>query len=305
MLPVHAKAIGAATRLVAVYGRPIRHSASPAMQNAGIAALGLDWRYLACDVDPARLAEAIHGAGAMHFVGLNLTVPHKLLAMPIVDVLDESAKTWGAVNTVVFEARDESGEWIPIGRLDRWSGPVRSRGHNTDADAIIRSLNEDLAIEPRGSRVLLLGAGGAGRAAALRLADEGVSVLWLLNRTESRAAELAAEIGERFPAVEVAVGYPDTDVEMIVNATSLGLKAGDPLPLDIARYPLARADGVYDMVYRPASTPLLEAARAAGCRAANGLGMLLYQGAAALELWSGRPAPIGVMRAALEREIQR
>ncbi|KAB2658608.1 MAG: shikimate dehydrogenase [Verrucomicrobia bacterium] len=303
MTPAHPKAIGATTRLVAVYGQPIRHSASPAMQNAGIAMLGLDWRYVACEVDPERLADAIRGAQSMHFVGLNLTVPHKLLAVPIVDELDESARTWGAVNTVVFEARNPEGQWTPIGRMDRWDGPIRSRGHNTDADAIVRSLNEDLAIEPRGARVLLLGAGGAGRAAALRLADEGVSCLWLVNRTEARAADLAAEIRGRFPAVDVEVGYPETDVEIVLNATSLGLKTGDPLPLDTARFPLGRADAVYDMVYRPASTPLLEAARAAGCRAANGLGMLLYQGAAALELWSGRTVPIDAMRAALESEV--
>lgn len=303
MTPVHARPIGAATRLVAVYGQPIRHSASPAMQNAGIAALGLDWRYLACEVDPSRLSDAIRGAQAMHFVGLNLTVPHKLLAVPLVDVLDESARQWGAVNTVVFEAQDDAGEWTPIGRLGHWSGPLRSRGVNTDADAIIRSLNEDLGIEPRGARVLLLGAGGAGRAAALRLADEGVAGLWLVNRTAAKAAEIAAEIADRFPAVEVEVGYPDHDVEIVLNATSLGLKPGDPLPLDVDRFPPGRADGFYDMVYRPARTPLLELAAAAGCRTANGLGMLLHQGAAALSLWSGRPAPVDVMRAALEQEV--
>ncbi len=303
MTPAPLSPIGAGTRLVAVYGQPIRHSASPAMQNAGITALGLDWRYVACEVDPADLTTAIAGARAMHFIGLNLTVPHKLLALDLVDELDESARQWGAVNTLVFEGRNAAGDWVPVGLLDSVSGPIRSRGHNTDADAIIRSLGEDLAIEPRGSRVLLLGAGGAGRAAALRLADEGVTELWLVNRTADRAEALATEIRDRFPAVEVAVGYPATDVEIILNATSLGLKPGDPLPLDTARFPLQRADGVYDMVYRPATTPLLEAARAAGCRTANGLGMLLHQGAAALELWSGRPAPLGIMRTALELEV--
>jgi shikimate dehydrogenase len=219
------------------------------------------------------------------------------------DVLDDSAVMWGAVNTVVFEAEDAEGVWAPVGQQRECRGPIRMRGYNTDADAIIRSLNEDLAIEPRGARVLLLGAGGAGRAAALRLADEGVACLWLVNRTEARAAELAEEIRGRFPAVDVAVGYPEGDVEIVLNATSLGLKPGDPLPLDTGRFPLERADGAYDMVYRPASTPFLEAARAAGCRTANGLGMLLHQGAAALELWSGRTAPIDAMRAALESEV--
>ncbi len=295
----------AATRLVAVYGHPVRHSASPPMQNAGIAALGLDWRYLACDVAPDHLASALAGARDMGFVGLNLTVPHKLLALDLVDELDDSARRWGAVNTVVFEARDADGRWTPVGQLDHPAGPVRSRGFNTDADAIVTSLNEDLGIDPRGARVLLLGAGGAARAAARRLAEEGIEDLWLLNRTPAKAAELAAELAAEYPAVSVRTGYPDEDVEILLNATSLGLKPGDGLPLDVDRYPLARADGVYDMIYRPAETPLLAAARAAGCRTANGMGMLLHQGAAALDLWSGRTAPRDVMRAALLAEVSR
>lgn len=273
------------------------------MQNAGMAALGLNWRYLACDVAPEDLAAAIAGARAMHFLGLNLTIPHKLLAVSLVDDLDLSAETWGAVNTIRFEAEDADGIWRPLAELSELLGPVRSRGFNTDADAIVRSLAEDLAIEPRGARVLLLGAGGAGRTAALRLADEGVTALWLVNRTEEKARELAREVTDRFPAVAVEVGYPDSGVEIILNATSLGLKVADALPLDIQRFPLNRADVVFDMIYRPAETPLLQAARQAGCRTANGLGMLLYQGAAALELWSGRPAPVDVMRTALQQEI--
>ena len=297
------KPIRAATRIVAVYGHPIRHSASPPMQNAGIAALGLDWRYLACDVHPARLREAIEGAKAMHFVGLNLTVPHKLLATEFVDVLAPSALAWGAVNTVVFESQAPDGAWRPLGQMDRPEGPVRSVGHNTDADAIVRSLRDDLAIEPRGARVLLLGAGGAARAAALRLADEGVSSLWIVNRTPDKAAQLAREITDRFPAVHAETGYPEESIEILLNATSAGLRPEDPLPLDTQAFPLHRVDGVYDMIYRPAVTPLLAAAREAGCRTANGLGMLLHQGADALELWSGTAAPRDIMRAALEREV--
>jgi shikimate dehydrogenase len=273
------------------------------MHNAALAALGLDWRYVGCEVDPQRLREAIEGARHMGFIGLNLTVPHKLIAVEWMDELDASAEEWGAVNTVVFGRRDSSGNWVPVGQGDGGGGPVMARGYNTDADAIIRSLNEDLGIEPRSARVLLLGAGGAGRAAALRLAAEGVSVLWLVNRTRTRAEALAAEIEERFPAVEVRIGYPDSGVEIVLNATSLGLKAGDELPLDPGQFALDRADGVYDMVYRPAETPLLREALRAGCKVSNGLGMLLYQGAAALELWTGRTAPVEVMREALEREI--
>jgi shikimate dehydrogenase len=173
--------ISAATRYCAVLGHPIQHSASPAMQNAGIAALGLNWRYLAFDVPPDNLREAIAGAKAMRFIGLNLTVPHKLLAMEMVDALDESARTWGAVNTIRFESQDDRGEWWPLievrddaaetqgrtgvspapaveraaerapreggalGRRDARPTLIRSHGFNTDAEAITRSLREDLA----------------------------------------------------------------------------------------------------------------------------------------------------------------
>lgn len=296
--------ITAATRYCAVYGHPIAHSASPAMQNAGMAALGLNWRYLAFEVRPEQLELALHGARALRFVGVNLTVPHKLMAMTIVDELDESARRWGAVNTVRFEARDSRGAWQPLGLLaEPPAGEVRGHGFNTDADALTRSLREDLAVELKGARVLLLGTGGAGRTAALKLASDGVAHLWLVNRTASKAVELAREIRNRFPAVGVTAGYAETEVDLALNATSLGLQPGDPLPLDERKFNLSQAHAVYDLVYRPAETPLLCAARAAGCRTANGLGMLLYQGAKALELWSGQPAPVAVMRRALELNV--
>jgi shikimate dehydrogenase len=151
--------------------------------------------------------------------------------------------------------------------------------------------------------VLLLGAGGAGRTAALKLAAEKVAELFLVNRTRSKAESLAAEICRRYPGVKVTVGYPPATVELVLNATSLGLRADDVLPFDEAKFSLGKAGAAYDMVYRPAETALLKRARAAGCRAANGLGMLLFQGARALELWSGRPAPVEVMRAALKKNV--
>jgi shikimate dehydrogenase len=296
--------VNAATRYCAVLGHPIRHSASPAMQNAALAALGLDWRYLAFDVHPDNLRAAISGAKVMKFIGLNLTVPHKLLAVSMVDVIDESAKTWGAVNTIRFEARDTHGHWQSVAHVAEEShGAWRTVGFNTDADAIARSLGEDLGCRVAGARVLLLGTGGAGHTAALRLAAEGAAELFLVNRTQAKADELAREIQKRYPKVTVIVGYPKAGVDLLLNATSLGLKAEDPLPLDAAHFSLNQAGAVYDMIYRPAETPLLRAARAAGCRTANGLGMLLYQGAKALEIWTGQPAPLAVMRRALEQNV--
>ncbi len=258
------------------------------MQNAGIAALGLNWHYEALDVPPENLSAAIAAAKTKNFIGLNLTVPHKLLAVEMMDELAPSAKTWGAVNTVQFVRRGDQ----TIGL-----------GHNTDADGLARSLREDLHLELPGARVLLLGAGGAGRTAALKLAAENVAALFLVNRTASKAEEIAREIRQRFPAVKTSVGYPQTTVDLLLNATSLGLNPADASPLDDKLFALKNARAVYDMIYRPAKTPLLRAAHAAGCRTANGLGMLLHQGAAALEIWSGQPAPVAIMRRALEQNI--
>jgi shikimate dehydrogenase len=297
------QAINASTRICAVYGHPVKHSASPAMQNAGIAALGLDWRYVAFEVAPANLRAAIQGAQAMSFMGLNLTVPHKLLAVDMVDLLDEPARTWGAVNTVVFEGRDERGTWRPLREFTGMPPEVRSHGFNTDADAITRALREDLKLELRGARILLLGVGGAGRTAALKLASEGIGEVFLVNRTLGKAEAVVNEVRARQPGLKLKIGYPAGPVDLVLNATSLGLKPDDPLPLDERQFPPRSAGAVYDMIYRPAETGLLKAAKAAGCRTANGLGMLLYQGAKALELWTGQPAPLDIMRRALEKEV--
>jgi len=263
------------------------------MHNAAFAALGLNWRYLACEVHPHDLRAAIEGARAMGFAGLNLTVPHKLLALKLVDALDLSAKKWGAVNTVRFESAGGRGR-----------SKIRAVGFNTDADALATALHEDLKVALRGARVLLLGAGGAGRTAALRLAAEKVAELFLVNRTPSKAKALAAEIKRQFPAARVTVGYPGSAVDLLINATSLGLQPGDALPLDGRQFSLKQAGAVYDLIYRPAETPLLKAARKAGCKTANGLGMLLHQGAKAFEIWTGKSAPLNVMRRALETAVR-
>jgi len=254
------------------------------MHNAAFAALGLNWRYLAFEVDPKNLRAAIAGARAMNFAGLNLTVPHKLLAVDMVDKLDASAKIWGAVNTIKFE-----------------NG--RASGFNTDADGLANSLREDLQIEVRGKKVFLLGAGGAGRTAALKLAAENVAELFLVNRTVSKAEEIAGEIKKQFPSVKVSVGYPKTEIDLLLNATSLGLKPEDGSPLDEKQFSLKQTRAVYDMIYKPAETKLLAAAKVAGCKTANGIGMLVHQGAKAFEIWTGQSAPVAVMRRAVEGSV--
>jgi len=198
-----------------------------------------------------------------------------------VDELDASAKTWGAVNTIKFE-----------------NG--RAIGFNTDADGLANSLREDLAVALPGAKVLLLGAGGAGRTAALKIAAEKVAELFLVNRTVSKAEAIAAEIKKQFPSVKVSVGYPKAEVDLLLNATSLGLKPEDGSPLDEEQFSLKRTRAVYDMIYKPAETKLLATAKATGCKTANGIGMLVHQGAKAFEIWTGQPAPVAVMRRAVE-----
>jgi shikimate dehydrogenase len=325
------ESIDATTRYCAVFGHPIGHSASPAMQNAALAALNLNWRYLAFEVHPGQLREAIGGARAMKFVGLNLTVPHKMLAVEMVDAIDERAKFWGAVNTIVFETRAANGQWLPLAQVPADQiGEIRSHGFNTDADAIAKSIIEDFVWpDLAGACVLLLGAGGAARTAALRLAREGIESLFLVNRTEEKAMRVALEVAAHFPsvqihvvvqspgqgaklksqllnqhpAIQVTAGCPQRRVDLLLNATSLGFKANDPLPVDLQWLKSHPPRRVYDMIYRPAETALLRAAKEAGCAVANGVSMLLYQGETALQLWTGLPAPVEVMRVALEKNV--
>ena len=273
------------------------------MHNPALSKLGLDWQYLALEVPPEELGKAIDQARAERYVGLNLTVPHKILALDMVDILDDSAKKWGAVNTICFEAKDESNVWRPLGQLtDIHQGEPRAKGYNTDADGIALALKKDLKIKLKELKVLFLGAGGAGRVAALKLAEEKVAELYLVNRTNSKAEALADEINTRYPKTSVFVGYPENipdKIDLILNSTSLGLKDSDLLPIDESKFSLGNADSVFDMIYNPSETKLLAKAKASGCNTSNGLGMLLWQGVKALEIWSGQPAPVEVMRNAL------
>lgn len=259
------------------------------MHNAAFAKLKLNWCYVAFEVELKHLHPAIQGAKAMNFAGLNLTVPHKLVALEMVDQLDSSAIKAGAVNTIKFEKGPD--------------GKNRAIGFNTDADAIITSLREDLKIKLPGAKILLLGAGGAGQTAALKLAAENVAELYLVNRTQSKAEEIAAKIRKQFPSVNIFTRYPATKIDLVVNATSLGLKPEDPSPLDESQFSFKQTRAVYDMIYRPAETKLLKAAKKAKCKTANGLGMLLHQGAKAFEIWTGKRAPLKEMRAALRQNI--
>ena len=277
------------------------------MHNPAFIELGLDWQYVALEVSPDELNDAIEKAKAQRYIGLNLTVPHKILALDMIDTLDDSAKKWGAVNTICFETKNENNVWTSLGQsAELQQGKLRSKGYNTDADGIALALKEDLNLQLTGLKVLFLGAGGAGRVAALKLAEEKAAELYLVNRTATKAEKLAMEIKERFPNTKVHTGYPKNItgiIDLVLNSTSLGLEESDPLPIDETEFSLVNAETVFDMIYNPAETKLLAKAKASGCHTANGLSMLLWQGVKALEIWSGRTAPVEVMRNGLRNYI--
>lgn len=257
---------------LAVLGHPVGHSRSPAMHNAALAALGLgsEWRYEAIKVAPGGFEARVRAMPGEGFAGANVTVPHKGAALALADELSGVAREVGAANTLIFAG-----------------GEIRAE--NTDADGLLNAL----PASPAGRRALVLGAGGAGRAAVWALVREGAEVeVW--NRTELRSRHLCDELGGR-PASEPAQG----DYELIVNTTAVGLRGEDPfeqLPLDPAGF--APGQTVVDMVYGVEQTPLLAAAGKAGASVVDGIEVLVQQGALSLRLWTGFEAPVEVMRSA-------
>jgi shikimate dehydrogenase len=260
-----------------VCGWPVGHSRSPAMHNAALGELGLhDWRYQHLPVPPEdfpALARALEGAG---FRGVNVTIPHKEAALAVADEVTATARAVGAANTLTFED----------GRI---------RADNTDVTALIEAIRRRR--DPRGATALVLGAGGAGRAAVHGLVQAGTSDVMVWNRTPERAERLAAVLGAR------AVRAPGA-ADIVVQCTSVGLTSGrDPfktLPLRADTF--AAETCVADMVYGAGDTAFLAAARAAGADVIDGLEILVGQGAAALERWTGRPAPVEVMRRAVTEQ---
>lgn len=261
-----------------VFGYPVSHSRSPQMQNAALRASGIAMQYARFEIASSELEEAFSLVREHCFVGVNLTAPHKLSAMKFLDEVDADAAAIGAVNTVT-----RRGEHLV--------------GSNTDSYGIGEAIPAEFGRALAEFDVLILGGGGAARAIAHRCVAENCRHVRIWNRTESAALALAAQVGGNVEAcgdLSAAV----QDAELIVNATPVGLRPGD-LPF-ISRDRLRADQLVYDTIYEPARTKLLEEAAAAGARTANGLSMLLFQGARAFELWFDRSAPVAVMRSALE-----
>jgi shikimate dehydrogenase len=254
-----------------VCGWPVAHSRSPQIQNAALTVSGLtDWRYLRLPLPPEVFAETVRGLPAAGFRGVNVTIPHKQAALELADRASDAARAIGAANTLTFEG-----------------GAIVA--DNTDAPGLLAALPQS----PAGKRVLILGAGGAGRAAAWALKGAGAADVAVWNRTPARAAALADDLG-----VRVAAGAERADI--VINCTSVGLH--DPgatfkaLPLRADE--LGAGSLVVDMVYRAGGTLLLEAARTLGVGVVDGLDVLVAQGAASFERWTGLEAPREAMRVA-------
>ena len=288
---MNTNSISGKTNMVGVIGWPVSHSVSPAMHNAAFADLGLDWCYIPLPVstEPAeRVGEAVRGLRALGLRGANVTVPHKQAVMPHLDWLTPAAQAIGAVNTIRVEAD---------GKLS---------GDNTDARGFVADLREH-GVDPAGQRALVLGAGGSARAIVFGLAEAGCISITILNRTVEKAHDLATDIRAVFPFCRLSghampddIGVLAQEAQIIVNCTSLGMTpnvAGLPWDEKVAFRP---GQVVYDLVYNPPQTRLLQKAAADGAQAIGGLGMLIWQGAIAFERWTGQLPPVATMRAAAE-----
>ena len=282
--PTH---VSGSTRLYGIMGHPIRHSLSPLMHTLAFRHHGMDAVYVPFPVAPDNLAKAVAGAVALGVAGFNVTIPHKEAIMACLDDVTDEARAIGAVNTVHVQ-------------------DGRTTGHNTDGAGFLQPL-QNLGTPLNQLSVCVLGAGGAARALSAALLSAGCPRLVIANRTDARSERLAADLQTRFVAAEVrAVPMSDAanvaqQSRLLVNATSLGMHAGDE-PLLPSRC-FGPEQIVYDIVYRPLNTPFLKDARAAGATTIGGLDMLLGQGAAAFTIWTGLAFPLAAVRPALETRL--
>jgi shikimate dehydrogenase len=264
----------ATTRVVGIIGEPIRHSLSPAIHNAAFEALGLDWAYLAFEVGSDQVMAATEAVRALGLEGLSVTMPHKMAVARHVDRLSPTAGTLGAVNTIVRRG-------------------VELVGDSTDGAGLIDALRHDEGFDPEGRKAVVLGAGGAARAVILALARAGAAQIVVVNRTRRRAEEaitLASRVARVGSPCEVV------QAELIVNTTPVGMGGDVAAPIDPDL--LSPGQLVIDLVYHPAVTPLVAAAKARGAAVASGIGVLVHQAAHQFRLWTGEDPPLEVMSAA-------
>ena len=273
--------ISGKTKLVGLMGDPIEHSVSPAMHNSAFKAMELDYVYVPLRVKKADLPQAVHAMRALNIRGVNVTIPHKVDIMPLLDDIDPLAREIGAVNVLVNN-----------------SGILK--GYNTDAEGFLHVLLEH-EVEPEGKTVVILGAGGAARAISFTLAGRGASLI-MLDRTPANAARCAADVSaatgqtaEVFALNARNLGNAMERAHILVNTTSVGMFPEKNVTL-VTRNLMRPQFVVVDIVYNPYKTLLLAEAEKAGARTINGLEMLIWQGALAFEKWTGMKAPLNVMR---------
>lgn len=280
-------AITGKTTVAGIIGWPVSHSLSPVMHNAAFASLGLDWVYVPFPLRPERLCEGVAGLRALGVAGFNVTIPHKVAVLPLLDEVTPDAELIGAVNVVALKGE-------------------RLVGYNTDGIGLLAALSAKLAFTPRGRSVLVLGAGGAARSAVAALSGAGAARVEVANRSVAKGEELVAALSGRLPGTRFAAqsltrlcdpGYLG-EFDLLVNTTSVGM-AHDSFP-GLSLEGLRKGCAVYDMVYAPPLTPLLAQAKGCGVPGANGIGMLVAQGEAAFAIWTGREAPPGCMEHALQ-----
>lgn len=283
------------TQVFGVMGYPVAHSLSPLMHNRAFAIRGYPGVYVPLPVHPDRVGEAVAGVRALGLAGANVTVPHKQAVIPFLDDVSLKARRIGAVNTIINRG----------GRLV---------GENTDGQGFLRSFREELGRDFRSARVVMLGAGGAARALAVELLMAGVDRLVIANRTEARAHALVADLKAWYDGSAGIEAYglggqrlaeEVQQADVLIQASSWGMSPHDDAPSLIPPDWLQPSTAVCDIVYTPAETGLLKAARERGCPTLPGLGMLVHQGAASFELWTGLPAPIAEMRQVLEDHLYR
>jgi len=272
-----------------VVGHPISHSLSPVMHNAALRELGLDYEYESFDVEKDALKSFIQGC-RKDFLGLNVTIPHKVGVISCLDELSEGAQLIGAVNTVKF-------------------GPGKAVGYNTDGTGCVKSLEEE-GVAVKGSRILVLGSGGAARAVAFQCAVEGVQVS-LSSRTLRHAQDLSADLHVKLGTDAPVIDYDQKDIssalketDILINTTPVGMfpHSGDsPIPASI----IPKGVVVLDIIYNPLETKLLSGAKARGCKTINGVGMLAAQGAESLKIWLGVAPPVNTMKEALVNELKK
>ena len=280
--------ISGKTKIYGIFGYPVKHTFSPGMHNAAFAKLGMDACYVPFEVHPDRLGAAVRAVIPLGLCGLNVTVPHKEKVVPFLDDLSEEARLIGAVNTI--EVKD--------GKLI---------GHNTDGRGFLRSLSEQAEFHPRGKRFLFIGSGGAARAVGFSLAIAGAARIVFHDVDIRKAALLAQDIRDKTGAksesvTEKALTTYSKEADCLINATPLGLKKDDQLPLPEGY--IQKKHLVCDLVYNPPETKFLNTAKTRKAKRLAGIGMLLFQGVIAFEIWTGKKAPVAVMENALTRQLR-